>query len=253
MRSGHKTQRSVRKSALPISQVLFLAVVAWPCYQIGIFAVASNFREVVSDRVYRSGQPGAGQLETWIRQYEFKTVINLRGPKSPRAAEEEAVAAATGVDLVHIALSASRPMTRKQLLDVLEALDTAKEPLLLHCAHGVDRSGTVSALAAWLIGGQPYEQARWQAYVPPGPWKNKRGLGHISDTLADYESYCRFLGLDPDDPVRFRYWVANVYHDPQHYLTDRFGIEDVDANEGSVCLVEQEVPKAQPSQAAAMR
>ena len=224
MRSPNKKNCSVRRSALSFGQIVLLALVAWPCYQIGIFAIASNFRVVVPGRIYRSGQPEAGQLETWIHRYGLKTIVNLRGSMSPRAAEEEAVADATGVRLVHIALSASRPMTHEQLLDVLSVLDDVEEPVLIHCAHGVDRSGTVSAMAAWLIGGWSYEKAKWQAFVPPGPWKNRRGLGHISDTLSEYEAYCRNLGLAYDDPNRFRRWAAEAHYDPDSYLTARFGL-----------------------------
>ena len=220
----------MRKSAMSFGQIVFLALVAWPCYQIGIFAMASNFREVVPNRIYRSGQPGTEQLEAWIRRYQLKTVVNLRGSTSPQAAEDEAVAEATGVRLVHIALTASRPMTARQLQHVLEVLDSVEEPVLFHCADGIDRSGTVCALAAWLIGGQPYDKARWQAFVPPGPWKNKQGLGHISDTLDEYEAYCRSLGLDRDDPTRFRYWVAEVYCNSEQHLAERLGAGRAEPN-----------------------
>lgn len=199
---------------LPLGQVLFLVLAAWPSYQVGLFVLGGNFREVVPDRIYRSGQPQPGQLKAWIHRYNLKTVVNLRGPQSPNAADEEAVAAATGAKLIHVELSATRPMTRDGLVTVLEVLDTAEQPLLLHCESGIERSGLASALAAWLIGERPYHEAKWHAYVPPGPWKNKQGLGHISDTLAAYEDYCRSLGLDFDDPARFREWAANIYDDP---------------------------------------
>jgi hypothetical protein len=90
--------------------------------------------------------------------------------------------------------------------------------MLIHCNHGVDRSGIASALAAWLVGGQPYPSAKWWSYVPPGPWKWRPKISphHVSETLNQYEDYCAAQGLDPDDPARFRHWATHVY---QHVET----------------------------------
>ena len=252
MRSRHRTGCALRKSVLPFGQIVFLALAAWPCYEIGVLTIAGNFRVVIPGRIYRSGQPGAGQLEAWIGRYNLRTIVNLRGSTSPRADEEEAIADATGVRLVHIALTASRPMTRKQLQRVIGVLDTAEEPMLIHCAQGIDRSGTVSALAAWLIGGEPYDEARWQAYVPPGPWKNKRGFGHISDTLDSYEAYCQSIGEDRNDAACFRRWAADIYYDSQGYMAERLGLDTTDPNDvqadGAILA---DIPSGRPKQAAA--
>jgi len=153
--------------------------------------------------------------------------VNLRGPNAPFAAEEEAIATVMGLDVVHIELSAFRLIRSDQLAQVIEVLDTAKQPILLHCAHGIDRAGTVSAMAAWLLGGRSYRRAKWQAYVPPGPWKHRNGSGHISDMFNIYEDYCRAHGLSYDNPARFRRWAANIY-DPERYLTGLDAPSEVD-------------------------
>jgi len=217
MKPSYVARYHSRKPALPAWQILILIASILLGYHIAVFAMGRNFREVVPQRVYRSGQPDPDQLRAWIRRYKFKTIVNLRGPNSPLAAEEEAIAAATGVDIVYIELSAFRLVPSDQLKHVIEVLETAKQPILFHCNHGVDRSGTISAIAAWLLGGQPYRRAKWQAYVPPGPWKHRNGSSHISDLFDVYEDYCRARELDCGDPACFRYWAENVYN-PQRYL-----------------------------------
>jgi hypothetical protein len=74
----------------------------------------------------------------------------------------------------------------------------------------MDRSGTASAIAAWCIGDQPYEKAKWHSYIPPGPWKRKakKGFGHISDTFDLYELYCSQNQLDPADFNNFKQWAV---------------------------------------------
>ena len=170
-----------------------------------------NFREVVPHRVYRSGQPDPEQLRAWIQQYRLKTIVNLRGSTAPEAVQEKALATSMGVDMVSLNLSAYELMPSETLVQLIEVLQTAQEPILLHCYHGVDRAGTASALAAWLLGRQPYDQAKWQAYVPPGPWKRWNGSAHISDTLTVYEDYCRQRGVSPDNPALFKHWAAHIY------------------------------------------
>lgn len=185
--------------------------IAVPGSYYGVMVARGNFHEVVPQRVYRSGQPSEQQLRTWIGRYGLKTIVSLRGTTAPMAEEEETVAASMGVDMVFLSLGAHTLMPSAELVRLIEVLQTAPKPMLLHCLHGVDRAGTASALAAWLVGGQPYERARWQAYVPPGPWKHPKGAPHISDVLLLYEDYCRQHRLSPDDSSLFKHWAANVY------------------------------------------
>jgi len=181
----------------------------------GAATATGNFHEVVPHRIYRSGQPSAGQLRAWIQHYNLKTIIILRGQDPRQAVEENAVARSMGADVVTLKLSAYVPMPSDRLVQLIEILESANQPILLHCRHGVDRAGTASAIAAWLVGGQSYSFAKWQAYMPPGPWKDRKGTGHISDVLAFYERYCREQGRRPNDPSFFKYWARNVYQPGQ--------------------------------------
>jgi len=113
--------------------------------------------------------------------------------------------------VVCLELNAYKLLPGRKLAQLLDVLQTAKQPMLLHCYHGVDRAGTVAALAAWLLGHQPYDRARWQAYVPPGPWKRLNGSTHISDVLTLYEDFCRERGVSPDDPCLFQHWAREIY------------------------------------------
>jgi rhodanese-related sulfurtransferase len=181
----------------------------------GAATATGNFHEVVPHRIYRSGQPSAEQLRAWIDRYNLKTIIILRGREGSHAAEEDAVARSMGADVVILKLSAYVSMPSDKLVQLIEILEGARQPILLHCRHGVDRAGTASAIAAWLVGSRTFGFAKWQAYMPPGPWKNRKGKGHISDVLTFYEDYCREQGLSPNDPSLFKYWARNVYSSDQ--------------------------------------
>lgn len=197
-----------------------VSAVALGCFY-GAMMASGNFHEVVPQRVYRSGQPTPEQLRTWIRQYGLKTIVNLRGPDAPLVAEEREIAQSMGAGAVCLRLCKRELMPRQELMRLIEVLQTAEGPILLHCFYGVDRAGTASALAAWLVGAKPYDQAKWQAYVPPGPWKRRNGSDHVSDVLALYERYCFEHGRSPDDPLLFKRWVAEIYSPPEYRVERR--------------------------------
>ncbi len=192
--------------------VLLLVVVLALGYYFVFFAAGANFREVVTDKVYRSAQPRPAQLKKWISQYRIRTVINLRGDAGRATEDERAVANEMGVKMITIGLSAGKLVKRPLLTELIEAIETAQVPVLIHCRAGVDRSGTTGALAAMAIGKANYETAKWQAYVSPGPWKRKRknNYVHISDTLKFYERYCRQNGLQTNDWQQFKQWAIET-------------------------------------------
>lgn len=198
------------QKALPLAAVAVSAICA--TYYLVFFVVGANFREVVPDKVYRSAQPSSGQLRQWVRRYGIKTVINLRGHAGQTTEDERAVSDELGAEMISVTLSANRIPTKDRRAQLVRAIETAEQPILIHCAHGVDRAGTVSVLAAMAIGGMDYDKARWHAYVPPGPWKRKSASDyvHISDMLRLYESSCRRKGLDTDDWDQLRQWIINA-------------------------------------------
>jgi len=178
------------------------------------FPINSNFHEVVQGKIYRSGQPRLEQLRSWINRYNIKTVINLRGTKAPLAVEEAQLAKELNVRIVFCRLSAYKLITVEELNELLNLLKESPQPILIHCRNGVDRAGTVSALAAWLVGGRDFETAERQLYIPPGPLKRRRFISpHISDTVKMYESYCYRNKLDLNSVEQFDKWRRTVYSD----------------------------------------
>lgn len=164
--------------------------------------INSNFAVVIPGKVYRSGQPRQEQLRSWINEYHIKTIINLRGSKAPDCQSEAKLAAEMNVTEVPIALSARRPMTKVELTQLIEALEKAHPPLLLHCQGGNDRSGA-AAMLAMLANGSDYLAAKKQLYVP------LYGR-HISETIAAFDKYRNEKKVKPDW-TNFKKWAATVY------------------------------------------
>ena len=104
----------------------------------------TNFSKV-TDEVYRSGQPSEAQLAQLVERYGIKSVVKLNAGEAPQSC--------TLVDSPRISgwsvVSKRSAPTPKQIKQILDAIDCAPKPVLIHCMHGEDRTGLIVAL--WRI------------------------------------------------------------------------------------------------------
>jgi protein tyrosine/serine phosphatase len=107
----------------------------------------------VSDNLYRSAQPTAQGMKN-LKQMGIETVVNLRSFHSDR---EEI--GNTGLDYEHIYMKAWHP-ERKEAVRFLQIVTNPKRtPVLVHCLHGADRTGTMIALYRIAVQGWTREEA----------------------------------------------------------------------------------------------
>ena len=111
-----------------------------------------NLHRVSSD-LYRSAQPTAeGMLN--LKDMGIETVVNLRSFHSDR---DEI--GSTGLGYEHIYMKAWHP-ERKEAVRFLQIVANSKRtPVLVHCLHGADRTGTMCALYRIAVQGWSKERA----------------------------------------------------------------------------------------------
>ncbi|MGO9462832.1 MAG: tyrosine-protein phosphatase [Isosphaeraceae bacterium] len=166
-----------------------------------------NFGTVQRGRIYRSGQMTAPALARTLGEYGIKTVLNLRGPNPKLAwypAEREATLAA-GATQIDIPMSSCVWMSRIQLRAIIEALETADYPILIHCAWGSERTGLVAAFAELLRPGATVRDARAQFAL--GYLFLRVNDGKImAEHLDRYEDWLKAQGL-VHGVASFKRWV----------------------------------------------
>jgi len=98
-----------------------------------------NLHKVSAD-LYRSAQPTAEGMQE-LKAMGIDTVVNLRSFHSDR--DEIGT---TGLGYEHIYMKAWHP-ERKEVVRFLQiATNSKRTPVLVHCLHGADRTGTMCAL-----------------------------------------------------------------------------------------------------------
>jgi len=208
--------RRWRKRLILASLLVFALALGY--YTI-VFEIGSNFRVVVPDAVYRSAQPSPAQLRDWVNRYHIATIISLRGDAGAETAREKALVQEMHVTFTSIRMSAYEEPSRPALVALIDALESSDVPVLIHCSHGVDRSGTASAIAAMALGKADYQSAGREISIFPGPWRKSPSGEHISDLFKSYEAWCDRHDLPADAWPRFKKWALEIYH-PLYYFVE---------------------------------
>ncbi len=107
----------------------------------------------VSDTLYRSAQPSAAGLKN-LRALGVRTVVNLRSFHS-----DGDQIAGTGLNYEQITMKAWHPEEKEAIRFLRLVTDPARQPLLVHCQHGADRTGTMIALYRIAVQGWTKEAA----------------------------------------------------------------------------------------------
>ncbi len=107
----------------------------------------------VSPTLYRSAQPSAEGMRN-LKELGIKTVINLRSFHS-----DQDETAGLGLATEHIYMKTWHPEVEDVVRFLRIATDPTRAPVLVHCQHGADRTGTMSAIYRILVQGWSKDEA----------------------------------------------------------------------------------------------
>ncbi len=148
-----------------------------------------RFAVVEPGRLYRSGYCEPGPLTRVIREHRIKTILTLLGsePDSPEQQKEEAVARREGVELLRIPMPGDGRGEFAALDAAADAMaDPARQPMLVHCYAGVNRTGAAFVAYRLKYQGWTFEQAIAEAekygYSP-------RSTPQLREHLRAYAEY----------------------------------------------------------------
>jgi protein tyrosine/serine phosphatase len=108
--------------------------------------VWDHFDVVKPGILYRSGQLQLDQLETGLKRYQIKTLVNFQYP-GKLVDSEAALARRLGVDYLNLPMPGDGSGHESQFREVLKALDDpSRQPVWIHCARGTCRTGAAVGL-----------------------------------------------------------------------------------------------------------
>lgn len=111
----------------------------------------TNFNQVDSG-VYRSDQPSKASFQV-LEEFGIKEVLNLRYFHNDKKDVD-----GTSLVLHHVPMH-THSISEKQLVEAMRIIKNRKGPILIHCFHGSDRAGAVSAMYEMVFMHRPVEEA----------------------------------------------------------------------------------------------
>jgi undecaprenyl-diphosphatase len=129
-----------------------------------LFYKQGNFHSITQDEAYRSAQLDRAELEYYIKKYNIKSILNLRGKNPDSYWYKEEISVSVKYNIAHydVALSATKEPTEKDVKRLMEIFGSAPRPILIHCQFGADRSGLVAAMWKEMVDREPKSEAKRQ-------------------------------------------------------------------------------------------
>jgi len=137
-------------------------------------------QEEVVPGIFRSAQPDAAALRA-AQARGVRTVVVLR---SSVPDGERSETAKLGLEVVHVPMDGTQIPSMDEVDQALAVvLDPAKRPVLVHCAHGEERTGAV--IAAYRVVVEGWEPAAAEAEAI----EHGFGFENLRDFLVRYRAH----------------------------------------------------------------
>jgi len=146
----------MKKQLKIIGILLFVLVLVFGGKYVYDMNINHNFETITEGKVYKSGVIPPDELETYVKKYKIKSIVDLRFPgtgdvvNNPEnalelAAEKNAVAKINGVNYFND--GSDQVPTKENLVLFYKIMDNPSNyPVLIHCYHGVGRAELYSAV-----------------------------------------------------------------------------------------------------------
>lgn len=146
----------MKKQLKIIGILLFVLVLLFGGKYMYDMNINHNFETITEGKVYKSGVIPPDEIETYVKKYHIKSIVDLRFPgtgddvNNPEdaaelEAEKNALAKINGVNYFND--GSDQVPTKDNLVLFYKIMDNpANYPVLIHCYHGVGRAELYSAV-----------------------------------------------------------------------------------------------------------
>jgi protein tyrosine/serine phosphatase len=128
------------------------------------FEVQGNFHTITPGEAYRSAQLDGHKLEYYIKKYNIKSILSVRGDNKNAGWYRDEIKTCIDNCVVRysVALSVEHEPSQTDIKKITEIFNKARRPVLIHCKAGADRTGLVAAMWKVIVDKEPKSEAEKQ-------------------------------------------------------------------------------------------
>ncbi len=154
-----------RKKKILITALVLLLLLTASCFL--YMEEQGNFHAITHGEAYRSAQLDRDELEYYIKRYNIRSIINLRGehPDKPWYREEKEISLIYGIRHYNLPFSSSFEPDEAVVWSLIEIYNNAPRPVLIHCQAGADRSGLAAAIWKVVVDKESKSEAERQLSI----------------------------------------------------------------------------------------
>ncbi|MCC7350454.1 MAG: tyrosine-protein phosphatase [Phycisphaerales bacterium] len=169
-----------------------------------------NLHRIDGTQVYRSAQPDEDLLRRLVKDDGLRSIIKLNSRNAgSRSGQEESIASQLGIEMIYLPMAMHRLPSHQEMINLLEAIESAPRPVLIHCNAGADRTGLAAVMVA-MMQGQSFDQAVKQQlsvrYLHVGVWGED-----VDEILDQYQSDCQARGVSTGGWAEFKRYLIESY------------------------------------------
>ena len=162
--NNKRSTRRRRRWLWPL--VVLLLIAATTGIYLGLWDLNGRFATVHEGHLYRSGLLSEARLAKLCKRYGIRTVVDFRREDEHPEIEAEAL---EKIGVNHVNLQSEQVPTPEVVEGFLEVMSNpANQPVLIHCLHGVGRTGLHAAIYRMEFQGWTNEKALREARLLSG-------------------------------------------------------------------------------------
>lgn len=164
-----------------------------------------RFGVVQVDRIYRSGAPGAAATRHVVERRGIRTILDLGAYEPGSPGEHLARETAESLHVLRLRLdlkgdATGNPNWYVRALEVMT--DPKRQPVLVHCGAGSERTGAAVALYRYVVQGVPIDRAYEETRRYGHSGRRNPHLREVLDTWGDpiaraYRAGTLIPGVEP--------------------------------------------------------
>lgn len=108
----------------------------------------NNFDTIVAGEAYRSAQVDPQEIRHYKSRYHIRSIVSLRKKRHGKKWHDDEIRTSEemGITYINFPMDSGEALTDEEMHQLIDIMNKAEKPVLIHCENGANRTGLAAAL-----------------------------------------------------------------------------------------------------------